>query len=63
MDWVLVLLVIVGAVILYVAASLSTYSSFALYGALTLFLVGLALIPLLETKEEGEPAPTKKKKR
>jgi hypothetical protein len=43
----LVSIVLVGAIIFYAAAVMITYESFAFYGALTLFLVGVSLIPLL----------------
>ena len=62
MDWSLVFIVMAGAILFYIGASLSTYSSFALYGAITLFLVGAGIIPLLG-KEEGETIPAAKKKK
>ena len=62
----LVSIVLIGAVILYAAAVMVTYESFALYGALTLLLVGLSLVPLLVDVPDIRrltDAPKKKKKR
>ena len=48
----LISIVLIGAVIFYAVAVMSTYESFALYGALTLFLVGISLIPMLASVPE-----------
>ena len=60
----LVLIVLVGAVIFYAWAVMFTYESFALYGSLTLFVIGLSLVPLLANRPEvKELTETPKKRR
>lgn len=63
MDPLPIAMVAIGALIFYLAASRATYFSFAFYGAITFFLVGMGLVPLLFPKEEEPVAPSRKKKR
>lgn len=63
MDKGLIALVFAGAIIFYAVAIIFTYESFAIYGALTVLLVGLSVIPLIsktEVEVEEEPVPRKK---
>ncbi len=57
MDKGLIALVFAGAIIFYAVAIIFTYESFAFYGALTVLLVGLSVIPLLKTEVEAEEEP------
>jgi hypothetical protein len=59
----LVSIVLVGAVIFYAGALMVTYDSFALYGALTVFLVGLSLLPLVANAPDVRNLIDKPKKR
>ena len=57
-----VLVLLLGALVFYVVAVTMTYSSIALYGALTIFLIVVSLLPLVlgNSNDVGVSKPEKK---